>query len=521
MRKPTKIELFSLSGLVLSCAALGLVGNLFRGERQKTADAVATNQALAAGAIQLAAEITADPAATDAEIAATSTLAATNTLEPTFTPLPLASATPFPIDRFISRRPDDSLISIDRRDAWGSLPNFDADGNNQIDDPELTPAAAQLNLWTDSLRQAYLTGVLGDQTVTTYEKLAEIHGFIAENFDRDFNWHPIDEFGRFADELNSFGALGIATTADRLSETMVRLSEELAELGRQKNPAGSVKTPDQIFNGITANLNLEGKWQPGIDPRKVDEIRLQCFTFREKDGYERQDQPEVIEKDVWDQELRPSVPIELGQEWRDASGVGHFSNDGLIAVVVKVVSAAQLDGVKDILAQENHQAAFTEIVSGWWAVTMEFDMSERWHSPEDAVEADQVRGSGGQLIECGPGAGPRPEITATWTPAGPVFQITPAETTLPGVTSPPLETPPPPQETPRPTSVPTQPTQPPRDTESPPSTPQDPEPTHEPGPTDAGTPVPPPPIADTPASEVVVTPPSNPTPDTNQPPLAP
>lgn len=479
MRKPTRKEGLVLIGASLSCGALVLASGLLLGERQKTAGAIATNQALmAAGAIQLTAEIAApsDGAAANSLIAATSTLAATNTLEPTFTPLPAASATPLPIDRFISRRGDGSLIGIDQRDAWGSLPNFDS---------ELAPAATQLNLWTDNLRLAYTTGVLGGQTVTTYEKLAETHGFIAKNFNLDFNWHPLDEFSRFSGELNSNGSLGIAATADRLSETMVRLSEELAELGRQKNPDGQVMTPDQIFQGITANLNLEAKWRPGIDPEKVDQIKLQCFTFRQEEGSERPDQPEVIEKDVWDQDLRPGVEIELGQEWVDAQGVGHFSNDGLIAVVVTVVPAAQLDGIKEVLAQENHQAAFTEIAAGWWAVTMEFDMSERSHSPQDAVEADQNRGSGGQLIECD-SAVPAP---------GP--EITPASAT-PDFRSP---TPPPSptgeiSRTPKPTSIssPTNTERPPTATEHPSATVQNPTdaPSTTAGPTMPGTPTQPP-----------------------------
>ena len=110
MRKPTKVELSYLSGLALSCAALVLVGNLFLSERQKNADAVATNQALAAGAIYLTTEIaaqtaastlepppyltltgTSGPTAADTLIVAASTYAPTLTLEPTLTPLPIAT----------------------------------------------------------------------------------------------------------------------------------------------------------------------------------------------------------------------------------------------------------------------------------------------------------------------------------------------------------------------------------------------------------------------------------------------
>lgn len=410
-RRIGKTEVIAVSGILISCAALAVAGGLLL-ERQGLIDSNATSQALAGGTIQLVAEITATPENT---ATLTSTLAPTSTLTPTGISTPVITR-----QDFMARDSSSQAIEIDRRDAWNSLTNFDLNSNDQVNPDELLEAPGSVSAWFDGIRTAYLADTLIDQDVTTFEKITEIHGIAAENFDLNFNWLTVDDSSKFSGELNTAGGAGILTTGDRLSETMVKLADELAGLGRIKNPTGLVMTSDQIYRRMTSNLNLEGKWRPGIDPLAVDEIRQQCFTVRaDAASGLREDQPEIFVRTQWDQELRPGVEIKLGQEWVDGYGIKHFSNDGLMAVVVKVVPAGELPAIKQILDQEKHTATVTRITEGWYAVTIEFDLSERIHSPANAINTEADRGSGGQLLLCGSGAGPGvgPEATATKTPS--------------------------------------------------------------------------------------------------------
>lgn len=413
MSRRGKTEFIAGGGILLGCAALALAGGLLL-ERQGLIDSNATSRALAGGTIQLVAEITATPTPENTATA-TSTLAPASTLAPTGIPTPVITR-----QDFMARDSSSQAVEIDRRDAWNSLPNFDFNADNQVNPEELLEAPGSVSAWFDGIRAAYLADTLIDQDVTTFEKITEIHGIAAENFDLNFNWLTVDDSSKFSSELNTTGGAGILTTGDRLSETMVRLSDELAGLGRLKNPTGLVMTPDQIYRRMTSNLKLEGKWHPGINPLDVDEIRQQCFTVRaDAASGLREDQPEILVRTQWDQELRPGVEIKLGQEWVDGYGIKHFSNDGLMAVVVKVVPAGELPAIKAILEKEEHTATVTRIAEGWYAVTMEFDLSERIHSPADAIDTDADRGSGGQLLLCGSGAGPgvAPEATPSPSPS--------------------------------------------------------------------------------------------------------
>lgn len=491
-RRIGKTEFIAGGGILISCAALAVVSGLLL-ERQGLIDSNATPLSGAGGTIQLVAEITATPTPENTATA-TSTLAPISTLAPTGISTPVITR-----QDFMARDSSSQPIEIDRRDAWNSLTNFDLNSNDQVNPDELLEAPGSVSAWFDGIRTAYLAGTLVDQDVTTFEKIAEIHGIAAENFDLNFNWLTVDDSSKFSGELNTTGGAGILTTGDRLSETMVKLADELAGLGRLKNPTGLVMTSDQIYRRMTSNLNLEGKWRPGINPLDVDEIRQQCFTVRaDAASGLREDQPEIFVRTQWDQELRPGVEIKLGQEWVDGYGIKHFSNDGLMAVVVKVVPAGELPAIKAILEKEEHTATVTRIAEDWYAVTMQFDLSERIHSPADAINTDADRGSGGQLLLCGSGPGVTPEATMTKTATltlrpEETAAATPPGTPGPGETPVMPGTPPPPPETPGPTSTPGV-------TEAPTITPQAPIETATPGPVDA---VPPTPVgADTPTPAV-------------------
>jgi hypothetical protein len=428
-----KIETIAgAGGILITCAALAVAGKLFL-ENQGLTDANATSQASVAGAIQLVTEIAAGGVDLTRVPENTSTrfptLTPTSTLASTRTSVPPLGGTSgcAPISGIESLMPHDlgtnALIPIDWRDAFNSIRNFDTDHNGVVSlspSDELSPAVKTMACWGAQMANAAERGVIRDGHITSFDKMIELLGFETKaaslkNFDTawiDWRDHP-----RLALEIQSHKEVAVVTTGANLSETLVRLSEQLASAGRSLvGPNGQVLAVDQIFNGITKFMSvpaLEGKWSPGINPLSVDEVRQMCLTYRPfGSASDRLNQPESSVHAQWDQ------GVLLGKEVRGFDNL-RLSNQGAMGVVTRLVPESELKQVLSVLEVNRHQATWAEVANGpagkLFAVTMIFDLSERAHQPLTGTVADQEKGSGGQLIQCGVKAEISPSKTPTST----------------------------------------------------------------------------------------------------------
>lgn len=388
------------------------------------------------------------------------TLTPTSTLASTHISVPplggISGCTPVSgIESLMPRNLANTLIAIDWRDAFNSLANFDANHNGAVNlaqPDELSPAEKTMACWGAQMAKAAEGGIIRDGHITIFDKMVELLGFETKatslkSFDTvwiDWRDHP-----RLALEIQTHKEVAVVTTGSNLSETLVRLSEQLASAGRNiVGPNGQVLSADQIFNGITKFMSvpaLEGKWSPGVNPLSVDEIKQMCLTYRPfGSASDRLAQPESSERAQWDN------GILLGKEVRGLDGL-RLSNQGVMGVVTRLVPEGELKQVLSVLETNRHQATWAEVANGsggkLFAVTMIFDLSERMHKPLTGTEADQEKGSGGQLIPCGvkaevvpPSKTPTATGTLHSTPTKGVTQTPPREGT-PGTQATPDRTP--------------------------------------------------------------------------------
>lgn len=349
-------------------------------------------------------------------LATPATATATKTSTPTAEPLS-GIADCYPLTKGQEFSSASVNIPNDMRDAANTL-SADLTISN-------TQSVVDMQCWVLKMVQGYNDGTLQVGDITTFEKIGELLGVPATDLAQT-NALKLDIFG-LADvrqgQESKVGAVGIVTSADNLSETIVRLSAQLAAGARSMMGDGaSVETPDSIARQIASDYALENLWYPGIDPRKADEIFKMCLTVRSPllTGT-RQDQPESNVFAQW----RSST--DLGQEHLTGNIYELSYKDGMF-FVLHLVNDEDLQKIEEILKDSNpeHHLGIAKVADGLSAVFATFDLRNEIPNSQavlDAADTEKI-GSGGGLLECGPGnfvpatTGTRPPINTHSAPTG-------------------------------------------------------------------------------------------------------
>jgi hypothetical protein len=440
-------------------------------------------------------------------------LAPTLTRTATKTPEPTSTLAPTPLGGIAECQPFDSLNDLsvaqtdglDWRDAWNALTGIvlDKNGNHIVSLIEEQSAKNSVECFVRRGVAGYESGMLVKGHLTTIEKLAELMGVdpkdLAKNPKLGMEFVHINDLRLHSSEVEKLIAadngLGIVTSVENFSETIVKLSENLASAARAKlGPDARVNDPKVIANGIFADFAEEGVWKPGIDPRLVDEIRRMCFTVR-GNADTRINQPEITVPALWKDGVKAGEGTLVNNVWE-------LSNENGLLVAADFVNAQELTHRLESLALNNHQATVVEVAQDYFVILQVFDVNTKVPNDPKVLnisEAQQFR-HGGQLIWCAESANvvTNPVALPTGTKvfviptvpthpeASSTVRPTPAETPVASATPRPTqpEASPTFQATPNPTSTAQETIAPPTEM----STPHDGTPTQGPSVTDTATP---------------------------------